>query len=406
MNNIFIKRIEKQFGNDSTQFLEALKLPPTISVRKNPSKPTDLWNNAEKVPWCDDGYYLLQKPAYTLDPLFHAGCYYPQEASSMIIDWLLRQLDIKTENPIILDLCAAPGGKATLIVSFLNGNGLLIANEIIKNRSHILLENLIKWGYKNCLVTQNSPEVFFSFKNIFDIIVVDAPCSGEGMFRKDKRAIEEWSEINAEKCALRQRKILDDIWHSLKSGGFLIYSTCTFNPAENEENISKFAKENHAEVMKFTPPLSWGITSINIENGNGFAFYPHLTKGEGFFVTVIQKIDDNIAKCREMSNSKIKNIDFSTLKILERSKNSKNRLIPAHSLAMSNDFINHNHYPELELTLDDALKYLKGEPLQSSGLKKGYLLLKYKGVSLGFGKEIGNRINNLYPINWRIKIKI
>ena len=463
MQNDFINKISKQFGDGSFSFLEAMKLSPFVSIRKNPSKSTAQWNNEEKVPWCAEGYYLPEKPIYTLDPLFHAGCYYPQEASSMFIDWILRQLKTNTQNPVILDLCAAPGGKSTLISTFLNGKGLLIANEIIKNRSHILLENMTKWGNKNCIITQNSPADFHSLRNFFDIILVDAPCSGEGMFRKDKRAIEEWSENNAAMCAVRQQKILTDIWHSLKPDGFLIYCTCTFNPSENEENIALFAKEKQAEILPLTPPDTWGITSINISNGNGLAFYPHLTKGEGFFVAVLKKMNDKKLdsvdinkKNNSLFNTKYNNIfkpksiihlfpkieissilksiddmnfyeekniirafpkqfseEFITIKNrlnvieygLRIGETSQKGFIPEHSLAMSSDFCN-QRYPELELEIDEALKYLKGETLRTSGFEKGYLLLKYKGISLGFGKEIGTRINNLYPLNWRIRMQV
>jgi len=242
----FQNRIKIQFGNDSEQFLTSLENSPVISVRKNPKKITDLWIDNEKVPWCNEGYYLSQKPIFTLDPLFHAGCYYPQEASSMVVDWILRQIISIPDNPIVLDLCAAPGGKSTLLASWMDGKGLLVANEIIRNRSLILLENMVKWGYPNCVVTQNSPSDFSPLRHFFDIILVDAPCSGEGMFRKEKKAAEEWSESNAAMCAVRQRKILDEIWGSLKPGGILIYSTCTFNPSKNEENIACCAKDNQA----------------------------------------------------------------------------------------------------------------------------------------------------------------
>ena len=405
----FQNRIKIQFGNDSEQFLTSLENSPVISVRKNPKKITDLWIDNEKVPWCNEGYYLSQKPIFTLDPLFHAGCYYPQEASSMVVDWILRQIISIPDNPIVLDLCAAPGGKSTLLASWMDGKGLLVANEIIRNRSIILLENMVKWGYPNCVVTQNSPSDFSPLRHFFDIILVDAPCSGEGMFRKEKRAAEEWSESNAAMCAVRQRKILDEIWGSLKPGGILIYSTCTFNPSENEENIACFAKDNQAEVLRFAPPETWGIKSIEINDGAGLAFYPHLVKGEGFFITVIRKQDDEeyqpLTKKEKTINLLKKYLNTMEYGVKIGGTGQK-EIIPSQALAMSTDFRNNGFFPEIELNLKEALNYLKGNILPSSNKQKGYVLLTYKGIPLGFGKEIGSRINNLYPAGWRIRMGI
>lgn len=404
----FKNRIKTQFGSDSERFLEALEKPPVVSVRKNLKKPTDLWKNYESVPWCDEGFYLPQKPVFTLDPLFHAGCYYPQEASSMFIDWILKQIETIPQNPVVLDLCAAPGGKSTLLASWMQGNGLLVVNEIIRSRSLILLENMIKWGYPNYIVTQNSPSDFSSLQNIFDLILVDAPCSGEGMFRKEKRAIEEWSESNTAMCAARQRKILDDIWDCLKPGGILIYSTCTFNPSENEDNISFFVKDKQAEVLKFKPLESWKITSIDISGGSGLAFYPFLTKGEGFFVTVIRKSEE--IEYKPKPYSKNLNLLKNNLNILDNSieisELKQKNFVPSQALVMSTDFHNNGFFPEIELELKDALDYLKGNILPSSNFPKGYVLLTYKGIPLGFGKEIGSRINNLYPPKWRIRMDV
>jgi len=444
----FQNRIKRQFGGDSADFLGALERPPVTSVRKNPKKLTGLWNDNETVPWCREGYYLSQKPVFTLDPLFHAGCYYPQEAGSMVIDWILRQIESIPDSPIVLDLCAAPGGKATLLASWMEGKGLLVVNEIIRNRSLILLENMIKWGYPNCVVTQNSPADFSGLQHFFDLIIVDAPCSGEGMFRKEKRAIEEWSESAVAMCAVRQRKILDDIWYCLKPGGILIYSTCTYNPSENEDNIANFAKENDAEVLQLVPPELWGITTIEIAGGSGLAFYPHLTKGEGFFVTAVRKTEGKEHKSfskKEKNTNPIKlKTDFSSIlttdvewgffkenqevhafsqryfKHLNLLKNSlnmldygvnigisgQNGLIPSQSLAMSMVFRNNGLFSEIALELKEALDYLKGDIFPSSTIKKGYVLFKYKEIPLGFGKDIGLRINNLYPSNWRIRMKV
>jgi len=225
----------------------ALDETPPISVRINPEKENGIQENTKKVTWCDDGFYLETRPSFTLDPHFHAGCYYPQEAGSMYIDAVLKSLELP-EEPVCLDLCAAPGGKSTLIASFLKNKGVLISNEIIRTRAHILAENLTKWGFSNTLVACNDPKEFNNFPHLFDLVLIDAPCSGEGMFRKDPQARDEWSLESAQHCAIRQQKILADVWDSVKENGYIIYSTCTFNPAENEENIAWMLENFDCEI--------------------------------------------------------------------------------------------------------------------------------------------------------------
>ena len=221
----FVLRVQ----NDSflgQELLDALETEQPISIRYNSSKKQAIDQDAAAIPWSKNGVYLKERPSYTLDPLFHAGCYYPQEAGSQFLDAILRQIELPL-HPVVLDLCAAPGGKSTLIADFLNGRGLLVANEVIQNRSKILKENLVKWGATNTVVSNNDPAQFSGLTNVFDCIVVDAPCSGEGMFRKDHQARNEWSENNVELCVGRQRRIVMDVWDSLKEDGFLIYSTCS-----------------------------------------------------------------------------------------------------------------------------------------------------------------------------------
>ncbi|MCA1744285.1 MAG: RsmB/NOP family class I SAM-dependent RNA methyltransferase, partial [Bacteroidales bacterium] len=254
----FIQRLQGQMGTSMLKLVDALQQDPVLSVRMNIHKlAVPQWENVEEVPWCPSGYYLSQKPLYTLDPLFHAGCFYPQEASSMVLDWLVRKVCDLPERPVVLDLCGAPGGKSTLLASILDGKGLLVANEVIKSRATILAENVSKWGFANCVVTRSDPSKFADLTSMFDLMVVDAPCSGEGMFRKDDRAIEEWSAANAQMCALRQQRILTDAWPALKQDGYLIYSTCTFNPSENEENMVWMADELGAEVLSLHVPEQW-----------------------------------------------------------------------------------------------------------------------------------------------------
>ena len=249
-----------------------------------------------KVPWASDGYYLDERLTFTFDPLFHAGCYYVQEASSMFVEQVLRQY---VESPVVmLDLCAAPGGKSTHARSVLPEGSLLVANEVIRNRSQVLAENLTKWGHPDVVVTNNDPADFSALPSFFDVILTDVPCSGEGMFRKDPVAVEEWSPENVEICWQRQRRIIADIWPCLKPGGILIYSTCTYNSKEDEENVCWIQQEFGAELLPLEVQDEWNITG-NLLDGEDESqrslsvchFLPHKTKGEGFFLAALRKPD-------------------------------------------------------------------------------------------------------------------
>jgi 16S rRNA C967 or C1407 C5-methylase (RsmB/RsmF family) len=215
-----------------------------VSVRINSSKPNNNITVNDVVAWNEKGRYLKQRPDFTLDPLFHAGTYYVQEASSMSIESVLDQYLEKENNPVILDLCAAPGGKSTLIADWLNNNGLLVSNEVIKSRAGVLSESLTRWGAPNTVVSSNDPLQLGKLNGFFDCILVDAPCSGSGMFRKDKNAMQHWSEQAVSHCAARQERIIEDIWPALKPNGILIYSTCSYSEAENE-NIAKFILQEY-----------------------------------------------------------------------------------------------------------------------------------------------------------------
>ena len=227
------------------QLAEALSLPAPTSVRINTDKAKKeelpILDNAESVPWCKNGYYLPERPQFTFDPLFHAGCYYVQEASSMFLAHVLQQY---VKEPVkALDLCAAPGGKSTLARAALPAGSLLFANEPDRRRANILLENIQKQGHPDVVVTNNYPHHYARTKLLFDVILADVPCSGEGLFRRDPKAVAEWSVTNVQKCATLQRQIITDIWDRLRPGGLLVYSTCTFNLHENEENILYICEE-------------------------------------------------------------------------------------------------------------------------------------------------------------------
>jgi len=273
----------------------AIQNTPTRSARLHPKKitnPSALSNQIQSllsasVPWCPHGRYLTDRVAWSTTPEFAAGAVYPQEASSMSIWHVFTQLNINWEQARILDACAAPGGKSTAILDFLDGRGLLVSNDIDPSRASILRHNIGKWGYSNCVVTNNHPKDFQSLNQEFDVAVIDAPCSGEGLWRKTPAAVDEWSMPNVEYCALRQRDIVRDILPSVQDGGFIVYSTCTYNQYENEDIIQKMKNEFGLQPITISWHPSWGVA----QSDPGCAhFYPHKTQGEGLFVCVLQKV--------------------------------------------------------------------------------------------------------------------
>lgn len=398
------------------------------------------------VPWCNSAFYLKERPIFTLDPLFHAGGYYPQDASSMFIDHIIRELKVESKPVYALDLCAAPGGKSTLLNSSLHPDSLLVANEIIKTRVNILQDNLIKWGNANTVVTNNDPSAFRRLPGYFDFMVVDAPCSGSGMFRKDVDAIDEWSEANVKLCSERQQRILAESIAALKTGGYLLYSTCSYSEEENEDIADWLIGTGDFESIEIAIDDNWGIehtTSVEY-TAHGYRFYPHKLDGEGFFITVLRKIAEQSTFNRKrikpeksdvpkgILDSWILDVDEffpfihhddlyifpkkyeNDLKYLQNvlylknagintGKLNRKELIPSHALALSN-VLNPN-VQSLEFTLEEAQNYLRKENLTleaDSPNIKGWALAKYKGMSLGWMKILPNRINNYYPKELRI----
>lgn len=438
----FIARIQHQFPSDASQFLKALDTEAPVSVRVNPAKDAAVFTEFSSVPWCEHGLYLPQRPIFTLDPLFHAGCYYPQEASSMFLWHVLNALPDLPADPVMLDLCAAPGGKSTLMASFLNGRGVLVANETVRLRANILMENMMKWGYGNILVSQSDPSAFSSVEALFDVVVVDAPCSGEGLFRKDLDARSEWSPENAAMCATRQQNILQHIWDALKPGGYLVYSTCTFNPAENQDNMNWLLKQYDARPVSIAVDDSWGVSPVPVGDGQGWAVYPHQTRGEGFFIAVLQKegnmhgavknkrsekmvkakVPQGILKGQDqyfMStiNQTIYALTHVPLMVYSRLASQvrfihqgiglgqlvRNDLVPHESLALSLDVVD-DYSPIHELSVDEALHFLRGGTQLSVSDVTGWCRVAYHGVPLGWVKAVGNRVNNYYPKEWRIRM--
>lgn len=434
----FVNSLKTHFGEErACRLLSALNSEPSLSVRTNPVKITaeELANHFSVnfdgvVPWCAEGLYLKSRPSFTLDPLFHAGYYYVQEASSMytgvLLERAMTQLLAGRSGLRILDLCAAPGGKSTHILSIIGSNDLLLSNEVIRSRASILADNVAKWGYPNAVVSNNDPADFAALDDFFDVVVVDAPCSGEGMFRKDPEAVNEWSVDNVHLCASRQRRIVSDIWPALRSGGFMIYSTCTFNTLENDENVAWIVSELGAELIEKR------------------RFLPEEERGEGFFIALLRKNGDHSPSVKMSRNQKgqipscssyISQVDgqfaFSLkgdlwrvfpmalaadIRLLESSLRvirsgvavavQKGRdMVPEADLALS-PVLNKEAFPMVELSIEDALKYLAKENIVfGSGVPSGYLLVSYKGAPLGFVKNLGHRSNNLYPLSRRIRMK-
>jgi len=375
----FVRLMHEHYEAETAEALcKALETTePEVSIRLNPRKLSAkalLASNPglEPVSWCPNAFYLKERPAFTFDPLLHAGAYYVQEASSMFVAEVLRQF-VPSENPLVaLDLCAAPGGKSTLLQSLLPDGSLLISNEPIAKRSQILAENMQKWmtglpeEAPQSIVTQNFPAEFGALTNSVDVLLTDVPCSGEGMFRKDEGAVREWSLENVALCKQRQQSILQDIWHTLKSGGLLIYSTCTFNRLEDEDNVRYFCD---------------GMGGFCLFERH---FLPGRDRGEGFYLAVIKK-DGNEAFSAENDIQKTAEKARRTLKVLFDSANTPQP-----------------EDPRIELSYKEALQYLRREALRIEA-PKGPVTLCYRGLVLGQGKGVGNRINNLYPENWRIR---
>lgn len=421
---------------------EGLSGEAPTSIRVNPFKAT-LPEDADSVPWCQEGLYLTSRPAFTFDPALHAGLYYVQEAASMFVCEVVRQL---IDKPItMLDLCAAPGGKSTALRSVLPKGSLLFTNEPVKNRASILKENIIKFGHPDVIVTNNFPRDYRKAGLMFDAILADVPCSGEGMFRKDPGSIEEWSIQNVEKCRVLQRSIVEDIWPCLQPGGILIYSTCTFNAHEDEENASWIAEQLGAEFITLDIPEEWHITGSLVSGIPACRFIPGKTRGEGLFLTVLRKkgTQENNRKAakndqKEHYNNNVHDLTTQWLNgsfscITEKDflraipttwtslyNNVKSKLhilhagvglgtikgkavVPDASLALSTS-LRADAFPTAELSYLDAIRFLRREPVElPQECPRGFVVVTYMGHPLGFEKNLGTRANNLYPQEWKIK---
>ena len=390
----FIALMRQQLGEDQAASLfEGLSQEPTVSIRLNPLKTARLTLNrdalGDSVPWCPDAYYLNERKAFTFDPLFHAGAYYVQDASSMFLSQILRQYMPPDRALTALDLCAAPGGKSTLLASHLPEGSKLISNEPIRKRAQVLAENMQKWGYPGCFVTQNYPEDFGHLRQAFDLILTDVPCSGEGMFRKDPVAVSEWSLDNVRQCAERQRNILCSILPTLRPGGLLVYSTCTFNRQEDEEQVQWLQSE-------------YGLTLLEERH-----FFPGRDRGEGLYIAALRQIASTgeaaDAVCKEEWTDAGRKAESRDVEPLSPAK--LQRLLKTLNVIADVDDYNRQLSvadSQLELSYDDAIRYLRREALHLAA-PRGQVLVTYRGLPLGLAKSVGTRLNNLYPQEWRIR---
>jgi NOL1/NOP2/sun family putative RNA methylase len=443
-----IQSLQHATGFDEAGFIAVHDSPLQVtSIRFNTGKPSAIEKPGEKIPWASQGYYLNQRPSFTSDPLFHAGAYYVQEASSMFLEEVLQQTAGLLQPVKVLDLCAAPGGKSTLIQSLISAESLLVSNEVIKTRVNILSENISKWGAANVIVANNDPKDFQRLPDYFDIIVIDAPCSGSGLFRKDPAAIEEWSLSNVQLCSQRQQRILADVYPSLKENGILIYSTCSYS-TEEDELICDWMTENlQLQSISLKVESDWGIveTESAQHKAKGYRFYPGKVKGEGFFIAAFKKngiaVNDYPQKKERHAvqpaakneiavvSAWLKNAaDFFFIKqndeiiavpgFLQQELQHiqtalylkkagvrlgaviRNELIPHHELAIST--IAATSLPSVEVDIETALQYLRRQDIKINSSIKGWALIKYRDLPLGWVKILPNRINNYYPKEWRI----
>lgn len=443
----FVERVCRDLGAAEGEALcRALDGEVPTSIRLNPRKPF-AQPEGRSVPWNKYGRYLDVRPSFTLDCGFNAGTYYVQEAGSQFVGHILEGVDL--EGARVLDMCAAPGGKSTLYSTLVGERGLVVANEIVRNRAAVLADNVRKWGVGNVVVTNNEPRHIAAFEEWFDVVAVDAPCSGEGMFRKDEQARSEWSEGNVRMCAARQAEILDEAWQSLAGGGLLIYSTCTFNLDENEGTIRAFAERVGDQLEESEPvecPEEWGVVCGREGVWQTFHFYPHRTQSEGFFAAVARKAESGARRVTPKPRRKIMNdlggkareelsrwvenpkaMRFAEVadtcygyyaEVYDDVKHLAESLSVIYSgVAMGRIFgttlkpdaalaffagLRKDAVARTTLERNEALQYLRKQDVAAELFTEGMNLVECEGCALGFAKRIGNRCNNLFPNSLRI----
>ncbi|MBL7950743.1 MAG: hypothetical protein JNM62_03385 [Flavobacteriales bacterium] len=430
----FFDRLRARLGAEVDGLADALLAISPTSIRGNEAK----WPGPEaaRVPWCTNGAYLPERPAFTFDPLLHAGCYYVQEASSMLLEQAFRASGFAHERILALDLCAAPGGKSTHLRSLLHADSLLVSNEIDRKRQVILQENLWKWGAANVVITGSAPTQLQRLPEFFDLIVVDAPCSGEGMFRKDPFARAQWNERLVDQCAAMQRNALLHAWESLRPGGVIVYSTCTWEISENEAQMA-WLMEQGGTCISIPIDASWGVVRSERLGVDALRCYPHHVKGEGFFIAAVRKPGEWTAQYSNAGahsyyapakwlhpRSSWATVEvgeelFATdatwsgaLNDIQRTLNVISPGVPLaerkagewrphHALALASD-LDPSHFTRVPLNMDEALSYLRGNALTASNAQ-GIALATHRNVGLGWLQGAGNRWNNRWPAGWRIR---
>jgi len=429
--------VRQVLGQESELLLEVLRMPPPVSIRYNPRKPVA--TQGSPVPWCEQGRYLEARPVFTLDPLLHAGAYYVQEASSMLLEQAFRSCTALPADAVVLDLCAAPGGKATHLAALLPEPALLIANEPVRARQAALMENLWKWGRPDVVITGAEPAAFRSMGAFCDLVVVDAPCSGEGMFRKDPFARAQWGPRLVESCTVRQGEILNAAWEVLRPGGYLIYSTCTWETCENEDQVSRMLARGAEEVPLALDP-AWGVE----QSSHGVRCYPHRLQGEGFFLAVIRKAGTSrgtestppvgtVVEAKDTAFGKwLKAPETVVLPLVQEmyyavhrrwsklvaglagslpvlapgipvARRKGQEWVPHAALAL-NGILAPAAFPALDLDPAEALRYLHGEALPVADAH-GITWVRHQGLGLGWANGAGNRWNNKWPAPWRIRMR-
>lgn len=452
---------------DAEALCRALDTSPETALRLNPAKlsaPPSQLNIAEAVPWCPEGFRLTERPQFALMPLWHAGAFYVQESSSMVLSAIAAELAASAPGLRWLDLCAAPGGKTTAAIAALPSDALVVANEFDPRRASVLVENVTKWGSPSTVVTRGDTAWVRKMPERFHVVVVDAPCSGEGMMRKESMARQQWSPQLVASCAALQREILGNAWETLMPGGTLVYSTCTFNRSENEDNVRWLMETYGAESVPMPAAVaSCGALPSLDRDIHALRFMPHVTNGEGLFIAILSKpgeLDSSTGKREERRKQKRTSASDATKKALAakaaewlakpenftlrtdasgeitaipavhkefvdeiakrcpsviscglKISSVKGRdLIPAPELAFSTA-LSPEAFPTVALNTEEALDYLRrgttgaAEALQRmDNPPRGYMLVTSDGVTLGFIKNLGNRINNLYPAAWRLRM--
>lgn len=447
----FIGQMKALLADDFDSFEAALHTEPPVSIRLNRAKTQSESLQhlplASEVPWHPDAWYLAHRPSFTLDPLFHAGAYYVQEASSMLLRQALEQSTEHRRPLRILDLCAAPGGKTTLIASWMPEGSVLVANEVIKTRVGVLKQNLVRWGNPHVFTCSYDPEAFLPLAGWFDVVVTDAPCSGEGLFRKNDQASHEWSEDNVTLCAARQRRILQVAQKLIAPRGTLIYSTCTYNTQENDANVDWLMEAKGMQEIQLTIPDEWGATRRKA----GYQMYPHKASGEGFYIAALRQLEPvraaekrkrefyNLAYLNRREDATLSEwIGASHDYFFVRSRGGDiyhapkplehdllvldhllqqgvwlhetgqwkgSDFVPSHALALQCGVLKPNT-PSIALTTQEALLYLKKELTSLPEGEKGWSLVTTNTLPLGWIRNLGNRFNNYYPTEQRIRIAL